>query len=65
MSQPVGLSDCCAAPCQCLVGKAEAEEDNSQKPLRQRSGVDSRLMDKRAVGDLIIKRKRLFEMRSG
>ena len=31
MSQPPSLSDCCVALCQCLVGKAETEKDNSQE----------------------------------
>jgi hypothetical protein len=33
MSQPASLSDGCAAPCQCLVGKAETEKDNPQVRL--------------------------------
>src|SRR5215472_6130535 len=33
MSQPSSLSDCCAAPCQCLVWKAETEKQNPQKRL--------------------------------
>ena len=30
MSQPPSLGDCCVAPCQCLVRKAETEKDNPQ-----------------------------------
>src|SRR5439155_14156843 len=33
MSQSTILSDGCAAPCQCLVRKAEAEKDNPQVRL--------------------------------
>src|SRR5260370_27142322 len=65
MSHSPSLSDCCVAPCQCLVGKAEAEKDTAQKRLRVILRVESSLMDKRAVGDRIIKRKRFFEMRPG
>ena len=46
MSQPSSLSDCFVAPCQCLVGKAEAEKDTAQKRLRVILRVESSLMDK-------------------
>ena len=33
VSQSPSLSDCCAALCQCLVGKAETKKDYPQKRL--------------------------------
>src|ERR1700682_3434493 len=65
MSQSASLGDCCIALCQCLVGKAETEKDVPKHRLRVYVGMESGLMDKRPVGDRIIKRKRLFEMRPG
>jgi hypothetical protein len=65
MSQPPSFSDCFVAPCQRLVGIAETEKDNAQDRLCVYVGVDSYLVHKRAVGIAIIKRKDLFEMRSG
>jgi hypothetical protein len=56
MSHPTSLSDFCTALCQCLIRKAEAEKDDPQAPL---------CPCKRAVGDLIVKRKHLFQMRPG
>ena len=64
MSQAPSLSDCRVALCQCLVGKAETENDCPQIRLRDHLGVDSGLIDKRAVGIWIVKRKHLFQMRS-
>jgi hypothetical protein len=64
MSQSPRLSDGCVALCQCSIGKAETVKDHPHKRLGCHLGVDSSLMDKRAVGDRIIKRKRLFQMRN-
>ena len=60
MSQLPSLSNGRVALCQCLVGKAETEKDNPQEQLRVILGVDSGLIDKRAVGIWIIERKHLF-----
>src|SRR5207245_1822000 len=49
MAQSPSLSDCCAAPCKCLVRKAETEKDNSQKRVRWSVGMNSGLMDKQVV----------------
>ena len=49
--------------CQCLVWKAETEEVDPQDRLRVYVGVEPGLMNKRAMGDRIIKRKRLLGMR--
>ena len=65
MSQPPGLSDRCVALCQCSIGKAEPKQDNPQIRLGSHLEVDSDLMGKGAVGDWIIKRKRLFQVRPG
>src|SRR5215831_7339426 len=65
MSQPQRLGDGGIAPCQCLVRIAETEKDNPQIHLCEHLGVNPGLMDKRAVGDWIVERKDLFEMRSG
>ena len=65
MGQPAGLGDGRAARHQGPAWKAETEKDDAQIRLRYRLGVESDLMDKRAVGGRIIKRQRLFEMRSG
>ena len=56
MSQPAGLGDCRAAPCQCLVGKSETEQDKSQKsPATPTRGSKPGLTDERALGDCIVK----------
>jgi hypothetical protein len=46
MSQPPSLGDCCAAPSERLVGKAEARQDNPQKTQCRHVGVGSDLMQK-------------------
>src|ERR1700730_3993191 len=65
MSQSASLGDCWFALCQCLGWKAETEEVDSQDRLRVYVGVGCGVMDKRAVGDRIIKRNPRFQMRSG
>ena len=65
MSQPPSLSDCCTAPCQCLVGIAETKRTIPKYTCDVTWGLSSGLMGKRAVGDRIIKRKHLFQMRPG
>src|SRR5262249_17270492 len=65
MSQPPSLGDGRTTLCQCLVKIAETKQDNPKKALGEPLGVNSDLMAKRAVGHWIIKRKRLFQMRSG
>ncbi len=45
MSRPPSLSDCCAAPCQCLVRIAKTEKDDPQDRLRYHLGVASGLME--------------------
>jgi len=54
-----------AAPCQCLIRKAETEKDDAQMRLCYDLGVGSGLIYKRAVEARIVKRKHPFEMRSG
>ena len=66
MSQPPSLSDWlrCSVP---MPGR-DSRDRRGQFPkyrLRVLHGVDSGLMDKRAVGDRIIKREHLFQMRPG
>ena len=63
MSQPPSLGDCCVALYQCLVGKAETEQGKSQKSLYSYARAEPGLTDERALGDWIVKRKRLFLMR--
>jgi hypothetical protein len=46
MSQLSSLRDRRAAPRQCLIGKAETEEDNPREGVRRSVRVDSNLMDK-------------------
>src|ERR1700730_10222944 len=65
MSQPQSLSDCGAALCQCLVWKAQTEQDNCRIRLRADAGVVRVVMAKRAGGIWIIKRNHLLEVRSG
>src|SRR5215469_4912576 len=65
MSQLARFSDRCAAPCQCLVRKAETEKDNPQERPCCHMGVNCGLLEKRAVGDPIIKCKHLFQVRAG
>ena len=48
-----------------LVRITETEETEPQDRLRVYVGIGRGVMDKRAVGDRIIKRKHRFEMRSG
>jgi len=63
MSQLPCFSDCQVTLRQCLVGIAETEEDNPQECLLVHMGVESGLMNKRAVGDWIVKRERLLQVR--
>src|SRR5437762_959978 len=65
MSKPPGLINCRIASCQCLVGTAETEKDNSQDALCVYVRVVTGLIDEGAVGVRIIKRKHLFQMRPG
>ena len=65
MSKSPRLSNRRAALGQCLVGIAETNQDDPQECLRYYLGIDSGLIDKQAMGIWIIKRKHLFEMRSG
>src|ERR1700732_481487 len=65
MGQRPSLGDCSAALSQCLVGITETEKDNSQSCLGAQVGMDSKLMDKGVVGDRIVMRGHLFQMRSG
>jgi hypothetical protein len=46
MSQPLSLSDGCAASRQRLIGKAETEEDDPQIRLCYHLGVEPGLIDK-------------------
>src|SRR5580704_12263023 len=55
MSQSASLGNCCIALRQCLVRKAETEEVDPRDRLRVYVGVGRGVMDKRAVGDRIIK----------
>ena len=64
MSLSASFLDCRVALRQRLVRKAKTEEDNPQGSLRVHVWVESSLMNKRAVCAWIIKRKRLFQMRS-
>src|SRR5882724_1248539 len=63
MSQPPSLSDCSAALDQCLIRIAETEEDYPQERLRVYMGGVAGVIDERARGDRIVKRKYLFQMR--
>ena len=65
MSQPPSLSDRCVGLCQCLVQEAETEKDEPQKTLQADARAEPNLMGERAVGDRIVKRKRLFQVRPG
>src|SRR5262245_17285519 len=65
MSQPPSLGECCVALSQCLIRITETEKDDPQERRRRHLGVKSDLMDKGLVGDRIIKRKHLFQVRPG
>jgi len=65
MRQPSSLSDCCTARATAWSGKPRQKKDDPQKRLCVYMRVDPDLVGKRAVGERIIKRKRLFVMRSG
>jgi len=65
MSQIASLGDCWFVLCQCLVWKAETEEVDPQERLRVYVRVSCGVMDKRAVGDPIIKRKHCFKCAIG
>ena len=65
MSQSPSLSDAGIGPYQCLVRKAEAEQDDPQIPLCDDLGVASGLRAKRMMGIWIVQRKSRLQMRSG
>src|SRR6202045_2424717 len=65
MRQRQSLGDRRIALRQCLLRKAETEKCNPQLPLRSHLGVAPGLVDKRVVGNWIVKRKPRFQMRSG
>jgi hypothetical protein len=48
-----------------MPGITETEKDNSQVRLSIDMRVNRRLLDKGAMGNWIMKRKRLLQMRSG
>jgi hypothetical protein len=64
MGQLPRLGDRCIVPCQCLVGKAETEQGESQKSQYSYARAEPGLTDQRALGDRIVKRKRFFLMRA-
>ena len=54
-----------SAPCQSLFRIAESEKDDRQPRLCVFVGVESNLIDKRAVGERIVEREHRFQMRPG
>ena len=63
MSKPLCLSHCRITSRHRLVRITEAKQNNTQKSLRGYVGVNSSLIDKRAMGDGVIKCNYLFQMR--
>ena len=63
MSQSPCLSNSRIASCHCLVRITETKQDFPQKYLCRYVGVNSGMVDKRAMRDRIIKRKHVFQMR--
>src|SRR5262245_58838613 len=63
MSEPLRLYICVAA-CQCLLRKTETEKSIPQIRLCKYVGMNSDVMDERALGNGIISRQRLFKMQS-
>ena len=65
MRQCARLGNCRVAPCQRLVGEAETKKYVPQERLCVILRMDYGVIRKPAVGIRIVKRKDLFQMRSG